>query len=115
MDTKAGFYKSIYKYFYDIAGDKIPDELLRGLSDKINDYYFEQYNRFAIQYPKSLKRYSSFQVKDLEHPTTFEIIIKFFKDKLGKDYSHYTETVLKMNTLELKAFEKSREDFYKMF
>ena len=115
MDTKDDFYKTIYKYYCEITSDKISYELLQDLSARISDYYYEQYGRFTLKYPKSEKRYSTFQVKDLDHPKTYEIVINFFKEKLGSDYSYYTETALRMNSSELKTFEKNRCDFYKLF
>ena len=94
---------------------KIPVELLKEVCNSIADYYYAQYERFTIQYPKSIKRYSTFKVKDLEHPTSYEIIIKFFKQKFGSKYTDYTKILLGMNDDELKLFEKNREDFYNMF
>ena len=70
---------------------------------------------FRAQYPKSIKRYSTFQLKDLDHPQTFEMVINFFKEKLGSDYQKYSRLLLNMTETELKSFEKSRQDFYNMF
>lgn len=85
------------------------------VSKAIVDYYYEQYQRFGRQYPKSIKRYSTFQLTDLDHPTTFEIIIKTLKEKIGTGYGELTLPFLKMTLDELRQFERSREEFRKMF
>jgi len=115
MDSKTTFFKIIFEHYNHISNGELNSELLVEMSNRINDYYYEQYSRFTIQYPKSIKRYSSFQLKDLEHPTTYEIIIKFFKEKSIENYSEYSKLILNMNEIELNTFEKSREDFYNMF
>lgn len=115
MDSREMFFKIIWTYYNEISDEKIPAELVIGLSDCITDYYYDQYNRFRIQYPKSAKRYSSFQIKDLNHPTTFEMIIKFFKNKLENNYLEYSKIILNMTDSELRTFENNRADFYNMY
>jgi len=115
MDTKADFHKTIFNHLHGLANGKISDALLEELTERINKYYYEQYSRFAKQYPKSVLRYSTFQIVDLEHPTTYEMIIAFFKGKLGENYAQASEVILKMSSSELKEFEKSRIDFQNMF
>lgn len=114
MDSKNEFFKIIWSYYNEIANGKIEAELIIGLSNFITDFYYDQYNRFRIQYPKSVKRYSTFQIKDLDHPITFEMIIIFFKNKLGNSYAEYSKILLKKSDIELKVFEKNREDFHNM-
>ncbi len=115
MDTKADFFKTIWTHYNEISQAIVPTELLDKLSDQITDHFYEQYTRFGNQYPKSKKRYSTFLIKDLEHPTTYEIVINFFKEAFGSNYSVYSKVILKMSDLELITFEKNREEFYKMF
>ena len=115
MNNKNKFYDTIFEYYNQIFNGKISNNLLTEMSDGLADYYYDQYNRFSIQYPKSVKRYSSFQLKDLDHPTTFEIIIKFFKEKFANNYPENVKLILNMTENELKAFEKSRDDFSNMF
>ncbi|MET4072794.1 hypothetical protein [Hymenobacter sp. UYCo722] len=112
MDSKQDFFNVIYDYYYKRVDAAIPSELLREVSERITDFYYEQYSIFRLQYPKSVKRYSSFKIDDLNHPQVFEIVIKYFKEKLSDDYSDYSSIVLELNSDELKAFEKSRQQFY---
>ena len=115
MDDRSQFFTTIFQYYTNIGKDTVSQELLIGLSNKVADYYFEQYNRFTKQYPKSAKRYASFQLKDLDHPQTFEMIVNFFKEKLKEDYRRNAMQILQMNDEALSQFEQSRADFYNMF
>ncbi|WP_118974789.1 hypothetical protein [Taibaiella koreensis] len=115
MDDRGQFFATIFQYYTGIAEGKISRELLMGLCDKVTDYYFEQYGRFFCKYPKSTKRYASFQLKDLDHPQTFEMIVAFFKEKLNEDYRVSAMQMLQMNDEQLRAFEQNRVDFYNMF
>jgi len=115
MDSKKDFFEVIHDYYSKIVDSKFPHKLLEEMCDKITNYYYEQYTRFRAQYPKSVKRYSTFQIKDLDHPHTFEKVINYFKEKTGKNYPDYATKVLEMTIEELKEFEKSRKDFYNMF
>ena len=115
MESKEQFFNVIHNHYKNIVGGKLSTEFLEGLSERITEYYYEQYTRFRKQYPKSIKRYSSFQIKDLDHPETTEMIIKFFKNTPGNKYPEYAMVVLNMSEAELEDFEKSREDFHNMF
>ena len=116
MDSEKDFLKIIIGYYSERNSIKvIPKKLFDDLCKQIARYYHEQYKRFAKEHPKAQKRYSSFMTKDLEHPYTFEIIIRYFKNKVGDNYSGYSMALLNMTFDELKKFEKGREDFYNMF
>ena len=115
MDSRKQFLDTIRREYYDLTQGKVGTELLDAVSQGITDFYYYQYQRFRKQYPKSIRRYSSFQVKDLDHPNTHELIIKIIKDKVGNEYSNPAAIFLNMTVDELKEFEKSREEFYKIF
>ncbi|NEU06838.1 hypothetical protein GZH53_00800 [Flavihumibacter sp. R14] len=115
MDSKDQFHLVIRDYYKDITGDNIPHTLLDQLCQQLSEHFYDQYSRFRDQYPKSVKRYSGFQIKDLDHPFTFELIVKFLKDKLGRDYKEFACLLLNMTEIELADFEKNRRDFYNMF
>lgn len=115
MDSKQEFFEVIHSYYFNVAEGKIPAELLKDLCDRITEYYYEQYTRFRKQHPKSVKRYSSFQAKDLNHPYTFEIVIQYLKEKTGANYKEYAGVLLKRTWAEVTELEKKREEFYNMF
>ncbi len=115
MDSRQKFLELIRKEYSDLTLGKIDEELLDAVSVGVTDYYYEQYQRFRKQYPKSIKRYSSFHLKDLHHPSTHELIIKIVKEKVGAEYEESATKFLNMTLDELKGFEKNREEFYKMF
>lgn len=115
MDSKDKFYEIILDFYKNAVGDKIPNDILKLLCRQLSENFYDEYTRFRAQYPKSIKRYSSFQTKDLNHPLTFELVIKFFKDKFGIDYKKYSCLLLNMTDSELADFEKNRQEFYNMF
>lgn len=115
MDSKHQFLEIIKKKYSDLTVGKVDEELLNAVSDGVTNYYYEQYQRFHKQYPKSIRRYSSFHLKDLDHPSTHELIIKIIRKRVGAEYVKPTTIFLDMTLDELKRFEKNREEFYKMF
>lgn len=115
MDSLNQFKESIYEHYKKVVPDEFPEQLLNGVAAKLATEFHEQYSRFKKQYPKSARRYSTFQVKDLDHPQTFESIIEFLKINAKADYKKYAAELLNMNESEVINFEKSREDFYNMF
>jgi len=112
MDSRKIFFEKIYKYYQDASMDKIDANYLIELSKRISDYYYEQYSRFRKQYPKSSKRYSEFKFEDLNHPETVELIINFFKEKLGDKYFAFSKVFLNMTDSQLKSFEINRELYH---
>ena len=115
MSPRHDFYKTIFEYYFKVAGSKLPAGQLEKVCERIADYYYGQYTRFRKQYPKSAKRYSTFQINDLDHPQTFEIIINYFKQNTGDNYSDPTIILLGWTSDKLQEFERSRQDFYNMF
>ncbi|MEQ9286736.1 MAG: hypothetical protein RIG77_07495 [Cyclobacteriaceae bacterium] len=115
MDSLRQFKDSIYEHYEKVVTDEFPEQLLLGVAAKLAGEFHKQYSRFKKQYPKSAKRYSTFQVKDLDHPQTFESIIEFLKINAKTDYKKYAGQLLNMNESNVISFEQSREDFYNMF
>ena len=115
MDSFNQFKESIYEHYNKVVTDEYPEQLLIGVAAKLAAEFHEQDSRFKKQYPKSAKRYSTFQVKDLDHPQTFESIIEYLKINAKVEYKKYAGEFLNMNESEVINFEKSREDFYNMF
>jgi len=115
IDSKEQFLDIIRKAYNHLTQGQVPSSLVHEVSIGITEHYYDQYKRFRKQYPKSAKRYSSFQTKDLDHPNTYDIIIKLLKERVGNEYDKYATLFLNKTMDELKAFEKNRENFYKMF
>ena len=114
MDTRDNFKQVIFNHYKNIAADEVPVTLLNSLCDKITDYYYDQYTRFRKQYPKSIKRYSTFQLKDIDHPQTNKIVVDFFKSELKTQYRSYSKLLLSMTDTELDNFEQWWYDFERM-
>lgn len=112
MDTRRNFFNKIYSYYHETIGKQIPHEYLNELSEEITDHYFNQYSRFRFQYPKSIKRYSTFRIDDLNHPDVYDIIIRYFKKKTNSNYPYYVTIILNMSFTELKEYEYQRQQYY---
>jgi hypothetical protein len=115
MQSRQNFHNIIFEHYSAATKKKVADALLHQLADAVSSYHYEQYLQFRKQYPKSIKRYSTFQLKDLDHPQTFDVVINLLKNKFGPDYKEYACLILNMTESELIAFEKNRENFYNMF
>lgn len=115
MDSQEQFKKTIYRHYKKVVTKEFPEEILNGIIAKLTVEFYEQYSRFQKKYPKSAKRYSKFDVKDLDHPKAYESIIEFLLINVKSDYKKYAKELLNLSESEIKKFEKSRENFYNMF
>src|SRR5689334_20822304 len=114
MDSRDSFKQAILSHYNNLSAGKVPSILLDLLCDKIADYYYEQYSRFRKQYPKSIKRYSTFQLKDIDHPQTKKIVVDFFKNEFKTEYKNYSKLLLSMSDKELADFEQWWYDFERL-
>lgn len=112
MQTKQDYYDTIYRYYSDQVGEKISTTFLNGLTERITQNYYEQYSRFRIQYPKSVKRYSTFKINGLDNPQVKEIMINYFKEMISDNYPEKTMVVLSLSLPELRRFEEYREAYH---
>ena len=115
MDSLEQFKRTIYEYYKKVVTEDFPEQLLNGVVAKLGGEFHEQYSIFKEQYPKSSKRYSTFQMKDLDHPQTFETVIEYLKHSAGSKYKKYAGQLLAMSETDVIEFEKNREDFHNMF
>jgi hypothetical protein len=115
MDSPEQFKKTIHNYYKNIVNDEFPENIMEGVVKKLTDKYYEQYSNFKKEHPPSAKRYSTFHVKDLNHPQTFELIIEYLKTNAKSDYKKYAGQLLILKESEIIKFEQSRKDFYNMF
>ena len=114
MDSLDNFKQAIFSHYKNISPGEIPLTFLDSVCDKITDYYYDQYTRFRKQYPKSIKRYSTFQLKDIDHPQTKKIIVDYFKSELKTKYRDYSKLLLSMTDTELDNFEQWWYDFERL-
>lgn len=111
MQSQQEFFKIIYQFYSNRVGEQMPELLLKELSEVIANHYYHQYSRFRIDYPKSVKRYSTFKIEDLDHPEVTEIVIKFFKNKIGDDYQKMTLIFQNLTLDDLKWHKEYRENY----
>jgi hypothetical protein len=113
LESRKVFFSKIENYYKDLSNGEIPINLLEKMIVNVTYDKYQFYKECWRKYPKSKKRYSSFQIKDLEHPYIYFYIINFFEDKkvsynLSKKYC---KILFKMNEIEFKRIEKDKE-FY---
>lgn len=111
LEPKENFHTKIEKYYLELAGDRIPTDLLNGLVDKITDAQYDNYKRFWNQYPKSRKRYSELKIDDLEHPFTRYMMTDFFKHNDPLNYQKYSKILLRMSDAEFSGYETTKYQY----
>ncbi|CAM1362581.1 conserved hypothetical protein [Tenacibaculum litopenaei] len=115
MDSKEVFYKVILDYYVGKTKANNVQNYLNELAEYLSLYFFKQYKEYRRLYPKSKKRYSTFNTKDLENPLTHDLIINFFKERFNENYRNYSSKILGINNDEFLKYEKNRNDFYDMW
>lgn len=113
--SRQEFYDVIYEYYLSNTQGLLAENVLKELVNTVTDYEYSQYRRFYAQYPKSAKRYSKLDAKDLDHTFVLELIVNFFKKKDIRTYQDNAMVVLKMTSAQLSEFEKRQREFYEMF
>ncbi len=111
MQSKQEFFKIIYQFYYNRVGEQIQELFLKELSEEITNHYYHQYSKYRFDYPKSVKRYSTFKVEDLNHPEITDIVIKYFKNKIGDDYQRMTFIFQNITLNDLKWHQEYRENY----
>jgi len=111
LESKENFHNKIEKFYFDIANNQIPMDLLNVLVDKITDTLYNNYKRFWSQYPKSRKRYSELKLSDLDLPFIYYMISDFFKDNDFVNYKNFSIILLKMTDDEFIDYEKRKYQY----
>ena len=96
LDSREVFFKKI-KSFYSKKNQKLHQKkMIEELSVFLADYFFKQYSDFRVEYPKSIKRYSSLKLSDLDNPFTHDKIISFIREKFIRDYVSFCSLIFEM-------------------
>lgn len=75
-------------------------------------YYLYMYNSWKSLYKKQENKDLRFNDKDFVNPSTYDIIFKYFKKRYPNDWEEKCAVLLGMELSELKAYYKTREEFY---
>lgn len=103
---------SHYKSMINETKDKFDFEDLNQISIAIVLYYLYMYNSWRFMYKKQENRDLRFNEKDFLHPSTHDIVFNYFKSMHQNDWEAKCAVLLGMELTELKAYYKTREDFY---
>lgn len=84
---------------------------LNTISVKILIYYLDQYSRWKEQYKKS--NYDiKFYEKDFEHPSTYDIIISFLKEKYPDNWKSISEKYINKTPEEFDFYWTNRLAYF---
>jgi len=115
IEPKNSFFLKIEKFYSELANDKVPKEFITELSEILTESQFKSYKNSWKKYPKSRKRYSEFDVKDLNHPFVHYQIMDFFRKLPNTSYVRFSCQLLNLSETEFAEFEKRKNQFENMF
>ena len=75
-------------------------------------HYMYLYNSWRSMYKKQENRDLRFNEKDFSNPSSHDIVFNYFKTKYPSEWEERCAVLLGMELSELKAYYKTREDFY---
>ena len=112
LEPKNEFRKKIRAHYAAFALDTIPKEIIEDISQIITNDLHNRYRKSWRKYPKSRKRYSVLEMKDLKHPHIYRLIMEYLKTNHPIEYSKYSCILLGMDKAELKEEEKRQFQFF---
>jgi hypothetical protein len=101
-----------YKLMVEKAGRQFDFADITYVSIAIVLQYLYMYNLWRNTYKKQENRDLRFDQRDFNHPSTHDIVFNYFKPKYSLDWEEKCAILLGMGLSELKAYYKTREDFY---
>ena len=114
LESKNNFFSKIEKYYLELADSKIQKDIIAELSKGLSESQYEYYKQCWKKYPKSKKRYSEFDLKDLDHPSVHYQIMNFFKSQPNLNYVRLSRQLLNLSETEFVEFEKRKNQFENM-
>lgn len=101
-----------YKVMVEKAKEEFDYSDITLISIAIVLHYLYLYNSWRSMYKKQENRDLKFNEKDFSHPFTHDILFNYFKTKYPNDWEDKCAILLGMELSELKAYYKTREDYY---
>lgn len=108
IEPKNNFRLVIEEYYSKLSNNRIPEELLIEIIEKVTDMIYSNYKRFWQQYPKSRKRYSKLKLEDVEHSFVRYMITDILKKKNLPEYRDFSKVLFYMTDSELDEYEKNK-------
>jgi hypothetical protein len=108
-------YTIVNHYFAKRALGKIDSAEIELVSLKIVFGYLRMYNKWRIMDIKEKNRDLTFIDKDFNNQKTFDIIVRYFKNKYPNGYSKICEILLDMSPDKFRDYEKERLAFINMW
>jgi SOS response regulatory protein OraA/RecX len=108
IEPRNNFRLEIEEYYNKLSNNRIPEELLNEIIEKVTDMIYSDYKRFWQQYPKSRKRYSKLKLEDVEHSFVRYMITDFLKKRNLPEYRDLSKVIFDMTDSELDEYEKNK-------
>lgn len=118
-----GFYPVSKNQFYIVIRDFylkrdcsiIPKAVLTKIISRITEKEYDFYRSNFWKYQKSRKRYSKYDIEDLEHPFVKFLILESFKELTPDSYINNCRVMLDFTQKEVECLEVEYDDYYDMF
>jgi hypothetical protein len=75
-------------------------------------HYLYMYNAWRKMYKKHANKELRFDRKDLDNPSTHDIVFSYFRMKYPNEWREKCSVLLGMSVADLSAYYKTREAFY---
>lgn len=103
---------SHYKFMIEKRKSEFDDKDINVVGISIVLYYLYMYNSWRTMYKKQENKDLRFKETDFNHPSTHDIIFRYFRIKYPNDWDEKCAILFGMELSELQAYYKTREKFY---
>ncbi|WP_299682736.1 hypothetical protein [uncultured Dokdonia sp.] len=97
LESKIVSFEKIKNYYSTNVNGGIPDAIILEIAEIIANYQYDSYRNLWKEYPKSRKRYSIFDTKDLKNPFVYWKIMDYLKVAYTESYQEYACVILGVN------------------
>lgn len=101
-----------YKLMIDREKKEFDVKDINSISMSIVLHYLYMYNSWRGMYKKQKHKDLTFNEKDFNNPSTYDIMFNYFKRKQPNDWEEKCAVLSGMGLSKLKAYYKTRENFY---
>lgn len=115
VESQKRFKNKIHDHFKNRSNGRIPNTDLNEISNFITYQLHNNYKDAWAKYPKSRKRYSKFNVEELEQPYWQIEILSLLKSKYPEEYLNYSVILLHKSKDEVIELVNKKKGFEAMF
>ena len=97
LEPKRQFFKKIEAFYLQRGESSLPKDLIVQIAHKITHEVYADYKRLWKKHPKSRKRYSQLDLKDLDHNYVRNSVIDFLELKQLPERHTYAKALFDMD------------------